>query len=65
MKNANLKAALAVIIVSKKDNNGPFRDSEAIMINKLIKDLTPNKKIITDISEFKHVNLIEKNIEDR
>jgi hypothetical protein len=56
---------LAIIVVSKKTKQVPFRDSEAIMITRLIKDLTPNKKIITDIAEFKHANMIGKNVEDR
>jgi hypothetical protein len=32
------------------------------MVTKLIKELTPNKRVITELTEMSHVNLLENNI---
>eukprot|EP00347_Sterkiella_histriomuscorum_P005816 403355161 len=64
MRNANVKQAQAIVVLSYKSPEFPFGDCQSVIVTQFIRGLYPQKKIITEIIDISRLPLLEQQIQE-
>jgi len=59
LKNAGLETCLSVVILAARSGASVFRDSDAVITYKLVKEFYPSKRVLIEVADMDNIKLIE------